>query len=324
MSILVTGSAGFIGYHTAKRLIKSNEEVIGLDNFSNYYDVSLKESRWKMLEESPNFNGIRSDISNLKNIKDIFLKFEPKKVIHMAAQAGVRDGYKHPQMYTQSNLVGMINILDCCKTAGVNQLIYASSSAVYGNSQKLPYSENNHLGMPLSVYAATKQSNEAMAYSFSNLYSIPITALRLFTVYGPWGRPDMAIYNFTSSILNEKEILLYGRGRMKRDFTFINDTVEGIIRSMSPKPKPQALYPPYNVFNIGAGKPIEIINLIKILENELNKKAILKFKESHFGEMKSTWSDVTKIKNEASYTPKTSLEEGIKIFVKWFRNYYQI
>ncbi len=324
MSIIITGSAGFIGFHTAKRLIKSGEQVIGLDNFSNYYDTSLKEARWKMLEESSNFTGIRSDISNLNSIKDIFSKYKPSIVIHMAAQAGVRKGYKNPQMYTSSNLVGMLNILDCCRAANADQLIFTSSSAVYGISEKLPFSEKDGTSMPLSIYAATKQSNEAMAYSFSNLYSIPITTLRLFTVYGPWGRPDMAIYNFISSILNEKEILLYDEGKMKRDFTFIDDTIEGIIKSMSANTQTQSLSPPYNVFNIGAGRPIRIIDLIEIIEKELNKKAKLKFEKSHFGEMKSTWSDITKIRNQTSYIPKTSLEDGIKIFVKWFKEYYQV
>jgi UDP-glucuronate 4-epimerase len=324
MTIIVTGSAGFIGYHVAKELILNNEKVIGIDNFNDYYDPALKEARWNILEQNHNFDGFRIDISNVNNLYNIFEKYKPKKVVHLAAQAGVRNGYNNPQIYTKSNLEGMINILDCCAQMKIDHLVYASSSAIYGDSQKIPFSENNNIGKPLSIYASTKQSNESMAFAFSNLYSIPTTSLRLFTVYGPWGRPDMAIFNFTASILKNQEITLYDNGKMKRDFTYIDDTVIGILKSLELIPKKNDDHPAYNTFNIGYGEPIEIIDLVRILEKKLNKKSKLKFKKSYYGEMKNTWSDISRIKKQTNYKPQFSLEEGVELFIKWFKNFYKI
>ncbi len=337
MKILVTGAAGFIGFHICKRLIKNKNYIIGVDNFNDYYDPNLKNSRIENLiseKNKPNefFKIYKADITNTVEIESIFHKEKPDIVVHLAAQAGVRYSINNPSTYIQSNLVGFGNILENCKKHKIEHLLFASSSSVYGGNNKLPYSEDQGVDHPVSLYAATKRSNELMAHAYSHLYNLRCTGLRFFTVYGPWGRPDMALFKFTELILNNKKIEIYNRGQLYRDFTYIDDVVESIFQIIKNPPNnelinlnsndPSSSWAPYNLFNIGNSTNIKLIDFIDLLEKQLNKKSKKIYKEMQLGDVLSTYADCTKLKNWINYKPKTNLQKGIKEFVDWYKKYY--
>ena len=333
-TILVTGAAGFIGFNLCEKLIKDDFEVIGVDNINSYYDENLKLTR---LEELKKINGsfifYREDIEKIKNLEAIFLKHKPTKVFNLAAQAGVRYSIKNPNAFLKTNIIGFGNILECCRKNRVDHLIYASSSSVYGGNIKLPYSEKNTVDHPVSLYAATKKSNELMAHTYSHLYSLPSTGLRFFTVYGPWGRPDMAYFLFTKSIIENKSIDIFNFGDMQRDFTYIDDIIESLIRIMNKPPtfnkdfdkKNPEIYSswaPHKIFNIGNSNTIPLMEFIENLEEALGMKAIKNFVPFQPGDVKSTFADTTLLEKWINYKPNTSIKEGIFKFVDWFRYYY--
>ncbi len=338
--ILVTGCAGFIGFHVCQQLLNKGLFVIGLDNLNNYYDVNLKEARLKELDKISKNNSkgeflfIKADLNDENNLKNISELYFPKKVIHLAAQAGVRHSIENPRAYIDSNLVGFGNILEFCKDNQVEHLIYASSSSIYGGNKKTPFSEKDFVDYPISLYAATKKSNELMAHSYSHLFKVPSTGIRLFTVYGPWGRPDMAPMIFTKSILSGKPIKIFNHGDMYRDFTYIDDVSEAILKLLYKPPKyfndnkklkssdiPELT--PYRIVNIGSSNPINLLKFIEILENEINIKAIKVFEKMQLGEVKKTYADTSYIKDLINFKPHTSLEKGIRKFMKWHKNFYK-
>tara|TARA_B100000989_G_scaffold59069_1_gene40237 strand:+ start:8234 stop:9253 length:1020 start_codon:yes stop_codon:yes gene_type:complete len=339
MKIIVTGAAGFIGFHTCLALLKERHEILGVDNINAYYDVNLKFSRLselKKLSELKNLNWhfIKVDLEDDNFINKIFKNFKPEIVIHLAAQAGVRYSIDNPKTYINSNLLGFSNIIENCRKFDINNFIYASSSSVYGGNKKLPFKEIDAVDHPVSLYAATKKSNEVVAHSYSYLYRIPSTGLRFFTVYGPWGRPDMAPMIFANSILKGIPIKVYNFGKMKRDFTYIEDVVEAVIRCAKKpatpninfnqlKPEPSTSDAPHRIFNLGNSKPIKLLNFIEILENELGKKAIKKFLPMQLGDVKETASDTTALQEWIDFCPDTSLRSGIKKFATWFLDYYK-
>ena len=334
--ILITGVAGFIGFHASKRFLDEGFDVLGIDNINNYYDQNLKLDRLKTLEEYRNENSkkwefIKGDIANSKFINLIFKNFKPNLVLNLAAQAGVRYSLKNPRSYIRSNIVGFSNILEGCRKFEVESLIYASSSSVYGGSKNIPFRENNHARYPISLYAATKSSNELMAHSYSHLYQIPCTGLRFFTVYGPYGRPDMAPMIFAKAISGREPITIFNHGKMKRDFTYIDDIVEGIFLCSSKKPSgnytadkklPLGENAPHKIFNIGNGNSIKLINFIELLESELGIKAIRNFAPLQPGDVIETFSSTESLREWTGFRPKTSLKDGIKIFAKWYKDYY--
>ncbi len=337
--ILVTGCAGFIGFHVCRKLLSKGFFVIGLDNLNKYYDVNLKKNRLKELDKFSKSKGqflfFKSDLKDENSLKNISKVHLPKKVIHLAAQAGVRYSIENPSTYINSNLVGFGNILEFCKEIQVQHLIYASSSSIYGGNKKIPFSEKDFVDYPVSLYAATKKSNELMAHSYSHLFKLPSTGVRLFTVYGPWGRPDMAPMIFTKSILSGKPIKIFNNGNMYRDFTYIDDVSEAILKLLYIPPKylndnkilnslelPELT--PHRIINIGNSNPINILEFIEILEHEIDKKAIRVFEKMQLGDVKKTYADTTYIEDLINYKPHTSLENGIKEFVKWYKNYYKI
>tara|TARA_B100000886_G_scaffold340546_1_gene311091 strand:+ start:6957 stop:7979 length:1023 start_codon:yes stop_codon:yes gene_type:complete len=336
--ILVTGSAGFIGFHLCKRLIRENYEVIGIDNLNSYYEVSLKEARNKILnslsrEKQNKYSFYKGDIADLKFIEKIFQSRKPKIIINLAAQAGVRYSIENPNSYLFSNLVGFFNILECCRNFNIKHLIYASSSSVYGGNQKLPFSETDFVDNPVSLYAATKKSNELMAYSYSHLYSIPSTGLRFFTVYGPWGRPDMAPMIFAKALLNNEPLRVFNHGDMVRDFTYIDDIIESIFRLLDKYPvkknhydleKKKCLenYAPHQIFNIGNSKKIKLMDFIEELEKAFNLKTKKEFLSMQPGDVKSTFADCTKLEKFIDFKPNTSIEKGVLKFVNWYKEYY--
>jgi len=336
--ILVTGIAGFIGFHLSKRLISRGYKIIGIDNLNDYYDPNLKKSRLKKLQEiSDNkLNSFEIYITNLENIdkiEEIFRKHSPNIVINLAAQAGVRYSVTNPIEYINSNILGFLNILENCKKAKVEHLIYASSSSVYGGNKKIPFSENDPVDHPVSLYASTKRSNELMAHNYSHLFNLPTTGLRFFTVYGPWGRPDMAPMIFTKSIFSKKPIKIFNYGNMSRDFTFIDDTVEYIYLLLDKPPQQnksinQNKYPlyeswaPFRILNVGNGNPLSLMNFINSLESEIGISAEKIFIEMKKEDVKETAADITKIFNLTGYMPKTLLVDGIKEFINWYKNYY--
>ena len=339
--ILVTGSAGFIGYHVCVNLIKKGFNVIGLDNLNNYYDVELKNARLNEIyqlskeKELSHFTFIKCDLEDKNNLNLIFKEHKPKKVINLAAQAGVRYSIKNPSKYVSSNLVGFANLLELCRSYEVEHFLYASSSSVYGGNKNLPFSENDFVDSPVSLYAATKKANELMAHAYSNLFKIPSTGIRLFTVYGPWGRPDMAPMLFTKAILTSKPIKIFNNGEMYRDFTYIDDVTEAIIKLLFIPPlshnDKKDIHPseikiatPYRVINIGNNTSIKLMEFIETLEKELNKKAIKIFDKMQLGDVKKTYADIKYIKKLINYEPKTSIKEGIRIFAKWYKNYYKL
>ncbi len=335
--ILVTGAAGFIGAAFSKYLLKKGHKVIGIDNLNNYYDVKLKEARLKNIINDKNLSNnwifITLSIENKKALEKVFKDHNPEVVVNLAAQAGVRNSIKNPSDYIQSNILGFGNILEICKDYEIKNLVYASSSSVYGANEKLPYKENHGVDHPVSLYAATKRSNELMAHTYSHIYKLPSTGLRFFTVYGPWGRPDMAPIIFTESIMNKKPIKLFNNGNMVRDFTYIDDIVESIYRCcLKPattevdfnkkKPNPDSSFAPYKIFNIGNGVPTKLIDFIEILENALGIKAIKKLEPMQLGDVKSTAASTSNLQKWINYKPKTPVEDGIKKFVNWYKKFY--
>jgi UDP-glucuronate 4-epimerase len=313
MNILVTGAAGFIGYHLCKELLNEGNNILGVDNLNDYYDASLKLKRLDQLKCYKNFKFEKVDICNRKIISLLFNKFKPKKVINLAAQAGVRYSIQNPYAYIDSNIVGFLNILELCRQNETESFIYASSSSVYGENKKIPFSIKDRVDKPISLYAASKKANELIAYSYSHLYGLHTTGLRFFTVYGPWGRPDMAYYIFTKKILNSEPISVFNNGNMKRDFTFISDIINGIKVAINKNYKQE-------IFNLGNNKSINLLDFISVIENELNKKAIINFKPIQSGDVKETFADISESKEKLGFQPKITLEEGISKFVDWYKN----
>ena len=338
--ILITGAAGFIGFHLCNKLIKKNEFVIGLDNMNSYYDPKLKKSRINELfklkdNNQKNFSLIEGDLAQNKIIIETFEKYKPNIVIHLAAQAGVRYSITNPDAYLKSNLIGFMNIIESCRRTKVNNFIYASSSSVYGGNTKTPFRESDSVDHPVSLYAATKRSNELIAHSYSHLYNLPSIGLRFFTVYGPWGRPDMALFKFTKNILEDKTIDVFNNGKHTRDFTFIDDVVCGIIKTLDHpaasnvdwngnQPDPASSKAPWRIYNIGNNKTIQLMDYIKSLENTLGKKAKINFLPLQPGDVLDTYANIDNLKEKFNYQPKTSIEDGVFKFIKWYKDYYQI
>lgn len=321
-TILVTGAAGFVGFHLCQKLLSQGETIIGIDNLNDYYDVNLKKARLQQLQPQANFQFFALDISDRAAIAELFDKFKPQIVVNLAAQAGVRYSLTNPHAYAESNLVGFVNILEGCRHGEVKHLVYASSSSVYGANKKIPFSTDDPVDRPVSLYAATKRANELMAYTYSHLYNFPITGLRFFTVYGPWGRPDMAYFSFTKAILEGKPIKVFNHGKMRRDFTYIDDIVEGVIRVMH-KPQPQnSQSAPHKVYNIGNNQPVNLIDFIEILEKHLGIEAKKEMFPMQPGDVEETYADIDELIVDTGFKPKTSLEVGLGYFVEWYCSYY--
>jgi len=330
--VLVTGAAGFIGYHLSERLLKQGDEVVGLDNLNDYYDVKLKEARLARLQKSRAFRFLKTDLGDRTGVEKIWHEVKPEVVVHLAAQAGVRYSLTHPHAYARSNLEGMLDVLEACRAENTGNLIFASSSSVYGLNQSMPFSERDNVDHPVSLYAATKKANELLAHSYAHLYGIPCTGLRFFTVYGPWGRPDMAYYKFTQAILEGKEIELYGEGKMKRDFTYVDDIVEAVARLISKpavgnqkwegkNPDPATSPAPYRIYNIGNNAPVELARFVSAIEAATGKKAKIVKKPVPPGDVLATAARVDDLAAAVDFRPKTSIEDGIKKFVDWYRGY---
>ena len=331
MRVLITGAAGFIGFHLCKLLEKSSCKVYGLDNLNNYYDVSLKKRRLEILNKNKNFSFLESNLEDEKKINDFFANQKIDVIVNLAAQAGVRHSLDYPEDYVSSNIVGFLNILKLAKEKNIQHLIYASTSSVYGMNKKLPFSEDDGADHPLQFYAATKRANELMAHSYSSLYLLPTTGLRFFTVYGPWGRPDMALFKFAEALINDKEIELYNNGNHSRDFTYVGDIVESIKRLLDKPPlvqknvrlSPSTSNAPARVLNIGNGKQVALRTYLKCLEVELDKKAKIRNLPMQKGDVKDTLADISKLVSITGYSPKVDVEEGVSNFVKWYLKYYR-
>ena len=348
MKVLVTGSAGFIGFHMVKALLKRRDEVVGIDNINDYYDVNLKYSRLietgvykgtissNLLVKSakyPNYDFMKLDITDRENLDKLFHSYKFDGVINLAAQAGVRYSIENPYAYIQSNIVGFINILECCRHQKVHHLVYASSSSVYGNNIKMPLSPSDNVDHPISLYAATKKSNELMAHTYSHLYGIPSTGLRFFTVYGPWGRPDMALFLFTKAILSGESIKIFNRGEMKRDFTYVDDIVEGIIKVLDHPPVCNSernndpsisKTAPFKVYNLGNSSPVRLMDFVEAIEEKLGVKAIKELLPMQDGDVPMTWADTNDLERDLGYKPGTPIKEGINKFIDWYKEYYGI
>ena len=336
-NILVTGAAGFIGFHLCQKLIKNGCNVVGFDNINDYYEIDLKESRLKILDKegfkAKNWFFEKGDLIEKDSVEDVFNKYNPNIVINLAAQAGVRYSIENPQTYVNTNILGFLNILECCKSQKVKNFLYASSSSVYGGNKKLPFSENDSVNHPKNIYAATKKSNELFAHAYSHLYKIPSTGLRFFTVYGPWGRPDMAPMIFAKAILEGKPIEVFNHGNMKRDFTYIDDVVEAILKccfkpaSIYPNfdslnPEPSKSFAPHRILNIGNGNPLDLLLFIDILEKALGKKTTKIMKDMHNADVQETFADKKLIEEWIGFKTNTSIEKGIEKFADWYINYY--
>lgn len=336
MRILVTGTAGFIGSHVALRLLERGDEVIGVDNVNDYYDVNLKEARLaRIREQYPQFVEERVDVADRDAMTRVFAEYQPERVVHLAAQAGVRYSIENPNAYVDANLVGFMNILEGCRHNGVKHLVYASSSSVYGANESMPFSVHDNVDHPLSLYAASKKANELMAHTYSNLYGLPTTGLRFFTVYGPWGRPDMALFIFTRKILAGEPIDVFNHGNHRRDFTYIDDIVEGVLRTLdsvaAPNPEWSGAQPdpgtsasPYRIYNIGSNNPVELSRFIEVLEECLGKKAERNLLPLQPGDVPATYADVQALIDDVGYQPDTPVEEGIRRFVDWYRAYHKV
>ena len=335
MQFLVTGSAGFIGFSVAKKLLEDGHNVVGVDNHNDYYDPKIKDSRLTILTNNDSYSHFKGDISNKKQVDDIFNTTKPECVINLAAQAGVRYSLENPDAYIKSNIVGFINILEACRNNKVGHLVYASSSSVYGANTKLPFSIHDNIDHPVSLYAASKKSNELMAHTYSHLFNLPTTGLRFFTVYGPWGRPDMALFKFTKAIINGEKIQVFNNGNHERDFTYIDDIVEGVIRvAMKPaepnidwsgeKPDPGSSLAPWRVYNIGNNKPENLMKFIEVIEKEIGQEAIKEFLPIQPGDVPDTFADIEDLKNDFNFQPSTSLHDGVKKFIDWYFDYYKI
>ncbi len=333
MKILVTGAAGFIGFYTAAALLKRGDQVIGLDNINDYYDVSLKEARLEQLQAYENFQFYKMDLADRQNIEQLFREHKFDKVINLAAQAGVRYSLENPHAYMDSNIVGFINILEGCRHNDVKHLVYASSSSVYGANTTMPFSVNHNVDHPLSLYAASKKSNELMAHTYAHLYHLPVTGLRFFTVYGPWGRPDMALFLFTKKILAGEPIDIFNNGNHARDFTFIDDIVEGVLRTTDniaqpntewdgAAPDPATSAAPYRVYNIGNNEPVKLMDFIRHIEAAIGKEAEKNFLPMQPGDVLETFADITALERDVDFSPKTPIYTGIERFVKWYREFY--
>ncbi len=316
MKYLVTGSAGFIGFHTAKKLLEKGEVVIGVDNFNDYYDITLKESRNIILEKFPNFHLERGNIADVLFVRNLFERYEIQKVCHLAAQAGVRYSLKEPYKYIETNIVGFSNIINEAKNSGVKDFVFASSSSVYGDEEKMPFVESFNTDKPLSLYAATKKSNEVIAYSYHHLYNMNCTGLRFFTVYGPWGRPDMAMFSFTKDILEGRPIQVFNEGKMRRDFTYIDDIVDGIVSACE-------VASPFEIINLGNHEPVELSYMIEVLEKEIGKKAIKEFLPLQPGDVLETYASIINAKEKLNWTPTTNIEVGVKKFIEWYKDYFK-
>jgi UDP-glucuronate 4-epimerase len=332
--VLITGAAGFIGYHTALRLLERGDEVLGFDNFNNYYDVRLKEARVARLVDKPGFTLQRADVADRDAVATAFKSFRPQRVIHLAAQAGVRYSLENPHAYVDSNLVGFVNILEGCRHNQVEHLVYASSSSVYGANTTMPFSVHHTVDHPLSLYAATKKANELMAHTYSHLYRLPTTGLRFFTVYGPWGRPDMAMFLFTKAILAGQPIEVFNHGKMRRDFTYIDDIVQGVVRTcdrvapVNPEwngaePDPGTSSAPYRIYNIGNNQPAELLHVIDCLEKTIGKTVEKRSLPMQAGDVPATFADVDDLTEAVGFKPATPIEVGIERFVAWYREYYR-
>jgi len=342
-NVLVTGAAGFIGFHLSKRLLEEGSSVVGIDNLNDYYDVNLKKARLALLKKYDNFTFRKVNIANRRAMQELFsgeFKVQNSKfktgfhtVVHLAAQAGVRYSITNPYAYIDSNIVGFINILEGCRHNNIKHLVYASSSSVYGANTKMPFSIHHNIDHPVSLYAATKKANELMAHTYSSLYKIPTTGLRFFTVYGPWGRPDMALFLFTRAILDGKAIDVFNHGKMQRDFTYIDDIIEGVTRVMKKTPEPNPAwsgdapdpgtsYAPYKVYNIGNNNPVELMTFIETIEKCLGRKAKKNLLPLQAGDVPATYADVDDLMNDVGFKPATTIQEGISRFVEWYRQYY--
>lgn len=333
--ILITGAAGFIGFHLSKLLLDNDYEIIGIDNLNDYYDSKLKKDRLEILGKNNNFIFHKIDLKDKTEVDKIFESYKPDYVINLAAQAGVRYSLKNPYAYVDSNLIGFMNILEACRNYPVKHLIYASSSSVYGGNKVAPFSTSHNVDHPVSLYAATKKSNELMAHTYSHLYKIPTTGLRFFTVYGPWGRPDMAYFSFTKNIIEGKPIKVFNYGNMERDFTYIDDIVEGVYKLLDviPKPNPDwdetkddisTSFAPYKIYNIGNNQPVQLMKFINILEEKIGKKAEKIYMDMQPGDVLRTYADVSDLEKDIGFKPSTSIEEGLEKFVAWYKDYYNI
>ncbi len=335
MRVLITGTAGFIGNTLALKLLARGDEVIGIDNLNDYYDVTLKQARLARISGHRNFTEARVSLEDRAAIEDVFRKHRPQRVVNLAAQAGVRYSIDNPHVYVDSNVVGFLHILEGCRHHGVEHLVYASTSSVYGANTKMPFSVHHNVDHPMSLYAATKKANELMAHTYSSLYQLPTTGLRFFTVYGPWGRPDMALFKFTKNILAGVPIDVYNYGNHKRDFTYIDDIVEGVIRTLDRLPTPAAQwsgeapdsatsYAPYRLYNIGNNQPVELMHYIETLEKCLGKQAEKNMLPLQQGDVPATYADVDDLTRDVGFRPATPIETGIERFVAWYREYYQV
>ena len=333
MKVLVTGAAGFIGMHTTLRLLERGDEIIGLDNLNDYYDVGLKEARLARLQNYASFEFVRADVADTAAIARLFAIQRPERAVHLAAQAGVRYSLENPHAYVSSNLAGFVNVLEGCRHNEIKHMVYASSSSVYGGNTRLPFSEQDSVDHPVSLYAATKKANELMAHTYSHLFGLPTTGLRFFTVYGPWGRPDMALFLFTKAILEGRPIDIFNNGQMARDFTFVDDIVEGIIRVLdrpaepnatfdSDKPDPATSNVPYRVFNIGNSKPVSLMGYIEAIETALGRSAEKNYLPLQPGDVPATSADMTLLSRWVGFKPATVVAEGVDRFVAWYRDYY--
>lgn len=331
--MLVTGAAGFIGFHTARRLLERGEEVVGLDNLNAYYDPTLKEARLEILRQHPRFRFAHIDLADRVAMEELFRAEKFQRVVHLAAQAGVRYSITHPHTYVQSNVTGFLHVIEGCRHHAVEHLVYASTSSVYGANTQMPFSEQQNVDHPLTLYAATKKANELMAHSYSSLYGLPTTGLRFFTVYGPWGRPDMALFLFTRRILAGTPIDVFNGGRHQRDFTYIDDIVQGVVAAVdkiarpdpnwnSAAPDPATSNAPYRIYNIGNQQPVELLRYIEVLERCLGRQAKKNLLPMQPGDLPDTWADVEALARDVGYRPSTDLETGVKRFVEWYLGYY--
>ena len=333
--VLLTGAAGFIGFHVAQRLLADGHHVLGLDNLNEYYDPTLKQARLDQLTPHAAFTFERLDVSDRAGMAELFRRHRPARVVHLAAQAGVRYSLQNPHAYVEANLVGFMNVLEGCRHHGVEHLVFASSSSVYGANTRLPFSVHDNVDHPLSLYAATKKANELMAHAYAHLYALPSTGLRFFTVYGPWGRPDMALFVFARAILDDRPIDVFNEGRMQRDFTYVDDIVEGIVRVLAKPPAPDPTWSgdhpdpatsraPYRVYNIGNDRPVELLRYIQVLEECLGRRARMNLLPMQPGDVPATRADVSDLARDIGYQPRTTVEEGVARFVQWYRAHYRV
>ena len=334
MRVLVTGAAGFIGFHVASRLLARGDEVIGLDNLNPYYDPTLKEARLAILKKQPRFSFEKIDLADRASMEALFARGKIERVVHLAAQAGVRYSIQNPHAYAESNLTGTLHVLEGCRHHGIEHLVFASTSSVYGANTNMPFSVHQNVDHPLSVYAATKKANELMAHTYASLYGLPVTGLRFFTVYGPWGRPDMALFLFTRNILAGRPIDVFNYGKHRRDFTYIDDIAGGVIASLdhvatpneswdSNKPDPATSRAPYRLYNIGNNRPVELMHYIEVLEQCLGRKAEKNLLPLQIGDVPDTWADAEDLVRDVGYRPATPVEEGVRRFVEWYLGYYK-